>query len=114
MVLDRKTDHGQQMTPIHFEVTRSKVKVIVAFNAKTMSAQYLEKFLSDSHSTWQEDWSWSVDDTYIFEVTRSKVKVTVAFNAKTVSAQNLEKFMSDSHGTWQEDWSWSLDDPYKF
>jgi len=47
-----------------------------------MSAQYLEKFLSDSHGTWLEDWSWSVDDPYKFEVTRSKVRVTVAFNAK--------------------------------
>jgi len=38
------------MTPIYFEVTRSNVKVTVAFHAKTMSAQYLEKFLSDSHA----------------------------------------------------------------
>jgi len=30
----------------------SKVKVTVAFNAKTMSAQYLEQFMSDSHDTW--------------------------------------------------------------
>jgi len=43
------------MTPINFEVTRSKVKVTVAFNAKTVSAQYLEKFMNDSHGTWQED-----------------------------------------------------------
>jgi len=27
-----------------------------------MSAQYLEKFLSDSHGTWLEDCSYSVDD----------------------------------------------------
>jgi len=40
------------MIPINFEVCRSNVKVTVAFNAKTMSAQYLEKFLSDSHGTW--------------------------------------------------------------
>jgi len=40
------------MTPLHFEFTRSNVKVTVAFYAKTMSAQYLEKFLSDSHGTW--------------------------------------------------------------
>jgi len=39
------------MTPINFEVIRSKVKVTVPFNAKTMSAQYLEKFMSDSHGT---------------------------------------------------------------
>jgi len=40
------------MTPINFEVTRSKAKVTVAFYAKTMSAQYLEeKKLSDSHGT---------------------------------------------------------------
>ena len=64
MVLGWKIGHGQQMTPIHFEVTRSKVKV--AFHAKTMSAQYIEKFMSDSHSTLQEDWSWSVDDPYTF------------------------------------------------
>jgi len=37
------------MTPIFFHVTRSKVKVTVGFNAKTVSAQYLEKFMSDSH-----------------------------------------------------------------
>jgi len=37
------------MTPRNFDVTRSKVKVTVAFYAKTVSAQYLEKFMSDSH-----------------------------------------------------------------
>jgi len=52
MALGRKIGHAQQMTPINFEVTRSKVKVTVPFNAKTMSAQYLEKFMSDSHGTW--------------------------------------------------------------
>jgi len=35
------------MTPKKFEVTRSKVKVTVLLNAKTMSAQYLEKFMCD-------------------------------------------------------------------
>ena len=65
MVL-RRIGHGQQMTPINFEVTKSKVKVTVLFNAKTMSAQYFEKFMSDGHGTWQEDWSWSVDDPYKF------------------------------------------------
>jgi len=54
------------MTPIHFEDTKSKVKVTEAFNAKTMSAQYFENIMSDSHSTWLEDWSWSVDDPYKF------------------------------------------------
>jgi len=49
MVLGRKIGHAQWMTPINFEVTRSKVTVL--FNAKTMSAQYLEKFMSDSHGT---------------------------------------------------------------
>jgi len=52
------------MTPLIFEVTLSKVKVTVPFNAKTMSTQYLEKFMSDSHGTIYEDWSWSVDDPY--------------------------------------------------
>ena len=52
MVLSRKIGHSQEMTPIHFEVTMSKVKVTVAFYAKNMFAQYLEKFLSDSHGTW--------------------------------------------------------------
>jgi len=75
------------MTPIHFEVSRSKVKVTVPFNAKTMSAQYLEQFMRDSYGTRWEDWSWSVDDPYTFEVTWSKVKVRVTFNAKTMSAQ---------------------------
>jgi len=51
MVLGWKIGHSQLMTPIKFEVTRSKVKVTVTFYAKTMSAQYLEKFLSDSHRT---------------------------------------------------------------
>ena len=36
---------------ISFAVSRSNVKVTVAFYAKTMSAQYLEKFLSGSHGT---------------------------------------------------------------
>jgi len=40
------------MTPINFEVTRSKVKVTVQFKAKTMAAQYFEKFMIDSHGTW--------------------------------------------------------------
>jgi len=66
IVLGRKIGHGQKMTPVNFEVTRSKVKVTVVFNAKSMSAQYLEKFISDSHCTWEEDWSWSVDDPYTF------------------------------------------------
>ena len=54
------------MTPIHVEVTRSKVKVTIEFNAKTVSAQYLEKFMSDSHSTWKKNWSWLVDDSCKF------------------------------------------------
>jgi len=40
------------MTLIHVEVTRSNVKVTVAFNIKTMSAQYLEIFMTNSHSSW--------------------------------------------------------------
>jgi len=52
MVLGRKIGHGQSMTPINFQVTRSKVKVTVLFDAITMSAQYLEKLMSDSHGTW--------------------------------------------------------------
>jgi len=42
----------------------SKVKVTVPFNAKNLSAQYLEKFTSDSHGTWYEDWLWPVDDPF--------------------------------------------------
>jgi len=34
------------MSPINVEVSRSNVKVTVAFYAKTFSAKYLEKFLS--------------------------------------------------------------------
>jgi len=56
MVLGRKICHGQLMTPTHFEVTMSKVKVTEPFNAKTMSAQYLKMFMSDSHGTWEKDW----------------------------------------------------------
>jgi len=52
MVLGRKITHGHWMTPRNFEVTRSKVKVTVPLNAKTMSAQYLEKFMRDSHGHW--------------------------------------------------------------
>jgi len=52
MVLGMKIGHGQLMTPINFQVTRSKVKVTVLFDAITMSAQYLERFMSDSHGTW--------------------------------------------------------------
>jgi len=52
MVLGGKIGHGQWMTPINFEVPKSKVKVTVPLNAKTMSAQYLEKFMRDSHGTW--------------------------------------------------------------
>jgi len=66
MVRDRKIGHGQWMTRITFEVTRSKVKVTVAFNAKSVSTQNLEKFISDSLSTWWQDWSWSVDDLFKF------------------------------------------------
>jgi len=57
MLLGRKIGHGQEMIHINFEITRSKVKFIVPFNAKTMSVQYLERFMSDSHGTWKEDWS---------------------------------------------------------
>jgi len=39
------------MTAVHFEVTRSKVNVTLAFNAKTMSAENFEKFLRDRHGT---------------------------------------------------------------
>ena len=58
ILLGRKIGHGQYMTPIYYEVIKSKVKVTVAFYVKTMSAQYLKKFMSDSHGTWLEDWSW--------------------------------------------------------
>jgi len=54
------------MSPINFKISRSKVKVTVAFYAKNMSAQYFEKFKSDSQSTLYEDWSWSVDEPYKF------------------------------------------------
>jgi len=52
ILLGRKIGHGQQMTPINFEVSMSNAKVRVAFYAKTVSAQYLEKFMTDSHCTW--------------------------------------------------------------
>jgi len=52
MVLGRKIGHTQLMTLIHVEVTRSNVKVTVAFNIKTMSVQYLEKIMTNSHSSW--------------------------------------------------------------
>jgi len=62
----RNIGHGQLITPINYVVTRSKVKVTVPFNAKTMSAQYLKKFMSDSHGTWKEDWPGSVDYHSLF------------------------------------------------
>ena len=68
MELSRKIGRTQQMIPIHFEVTRSKVKETVAFYAKTMFSQYLGKFMSDSHCTWQKDWTWSVDEHMNAEV----------------------------------------------
>jgi len=52
---------------MNFEVTMSKVKVTISFYAKKhISAQYLEKFLSDSHDTWSEDWLGSVNDPFKF------------------------------------------------
>jgi len=51
ILLSRKIDHGQKMTPIKFKVSRSKVKDTVECNAKNVFAQYLNKFMSDSHST---------------------------------------------------------------
>jgi len=42
MVLGRKFGRTREMTPINFEVSRSNVKVSVAFYAKTMSTQYLD------------------------------------------------------------------------
>ena len=101
------------MTPIHFEVTGSNVKVTVAFNAKIVSTQYLEKFMGDSHYTRIIGHTQQMTPIN-FKISRSNVKVTVAFNAKTMSPQYLEKFMSDSHGTWLEDWSYSVDEPYTF
>ena len=71
-------------------------------------SQCLEQFLSDSLGTWQEDWSWSVDDPFTFLGQMSGSQQH--FYAQTVFAQYLEKFMSDSHCTWQEDWSWSVDE----
>jgi len=52
MVLGRKIGHNQKMTPINVEVTRLNVTVTVPFNAKTMSAQYLETCMSYSNCTW--------------------------------------------------------------
>jgi len=53
MVLGRKIGHGQYMTPLNFEVTRSKVKVTVPLNAKkNVFSIFFDKFMSDSHGTW--------------------------------------------------------------
>jgi len=38
----------------------------LAFYAKNMSAQYLEKILSGSNGTLYEDWSYTVNDIYKF------------------------------------------------
>jgi len=87
------------MTPINVEVTRSKVKVTVAFYAKTISAQYIEKFMTVillgrkiGHGQFMTPIN--------VKVSRSNVKVTVAFYAKTVSTQYIEQFMNDCHSTW--------------
>jgi len=41
-------------------------KVTEAVNAKEMSVQYLEKFMSYIPSTSWKNWSWSVDKPYEF------------------------------------------------
>jgi hypothetical protein len=45
------------MTPIDFGVTRSKVKVTGALNVKMVSADNLEKYVSQSLHISQSDWS---------------------------------------------------------
>jgi hypothetical protein len=54
------------MTPIDFEVTRSKVKVTRALNVKMVSADYLERYLSQSLHISHSYWSLLVDDPYLF------------------------------------------------
>jgi len=66
MLLGSTIVHTQKMTPVNVEVTRSKVKVTIAFYEKPVSALYLEKYIRDSHGTWKKDWSCSVDDPYTF------------------------------------------------
>jgi len=69
------------MTPLNFEVTRSKVKVTVPFNAKTMSAQYLEKLVTVIVLSRKIGHGQFMTPTNV-EVSWSKVKVTVAFLCK--------------------------------
>jgi hypothetical protein len=52
------------MTPIDFGVTMSKVKVTGALNVRMVSANYLEKYSSQSLHVSNLDWSQLLDDPY--------------------------------------------------
>jgi hypothetical protein len=93
------------MTSIDFRVTRSKAKATRALNVNIVSADYLEKYSSQSCQT-----SHSID----FGVTRSKVKVLKALNVKMVSADYLEKYSTQSCHTSHSDLSSIVGDPFRF
>jgi hypothetical protein len=69
------------MIRIAFGVTRSKVKVTGALSVRTVSAYYLEDFLSQ------------VSEPIDFGVSRSKVKFIGFLNVSLVSAYYLENLL---------------------
>jgi len=89
MKLHRYIDHDWLMTPIDFQVTRSKVKVTVTQNSKMVTFSCLSDKVHSFHPILFK----LVQCLYInedsnpidFQVTGSKVKVTVTRNSKMVS-----------------------------
>ena len=75
------------MTPIDLGVSRSKVKVTVAYLTKSLYAQSLKNpFTHSLHigmEVGHDQWMTAID----FGVSRSKVKVTGAYTTKSFSAQ---------------------------
>ena len=77
MKFHRYIYHYWQMTPVDFQVTRSKVKVTVTRNRKMFpddNSRTLMPRIMKLHRYIDHDWQMTPID---FQVTRSKVKVTV-------------------------------------
>lgn len=71
--LQRQVGHDQLMTPIVFQVTRSKVNTKVTLHSWTVSDQYLENAWAYASQTGKPCWSrpLHVDDHFLW-ITRSK------------------------------------------
>jgi hypothetical protein len=52
------------MTPIDFDITRSKIKVTGALNVRMVSDDYLGYYSSQNLHMSHTDWSLLVDDPY--------------------------------------------------